>query len=147
MKQSTSTDKRKIATVENWKASGLSQAAFCRREGLQQWQLSEWKRFVEKLENEAAGVPARSGLRGVHGKRRKRSGRQSHQRQETDIKAEPPTFVPVQLVEDTAEDCRDNPASVFDFVLEVVLKRGQIIRVAPNCEPQFLGAVVSTLDL
>jgi DNA-binding transcriptional regulator YiaG len=34
--------------VAKWRASGLSQAEFCRREGLEQWQLSEWKRLEAK---------------------------------------------------------------------------------------------------
>ena len=42
-------ERKKRAAVAKWRASGLSQAEFCRREGLQQWQLSEWKRFVEVL--------------------------------------------------------------------------------------------------
>ncbi|HEY9867580.1 MAG TPA: hypothetical protein V6D08_00110 [Candidatus Obscuribacterales bacterium] len=37
-------------------------------------------------------------------------------------------------------------ANVLDCVLEVVLMRGQVIRVRPNCHPQFLSAVVSALD-
>jgi hypothetical protein len=40
----------------------------------------------------------------------------------------------------------DGAASNFDCVLEVVLRRGQVVRVAPNCQPQFLTAVVSMLD-
>ena len=31
-------------TIERWKASGLTQAEFCRREGLKDWSLSEWRR-------------------------------------------------------------------------------------------------------
>lgn len=31
------------ATVRRWQASGLSQRAFCRREGIKEWQLSYWK--------------------------------------------------------------------------------------------------------
>lgn len=34
--------------VARWRASGLSQAEFCRQEGLEQWQLSEWKRKVAR---------------------------------------------------------------------------------------------------
>jgi hypothetical protein len=30
--------------LAKWRASGLSQAAFCRQEGIPEWQLSNWKR-------------------------------------------------------------------------------------------------------
>ena len=52
---------KKIATVEKWRASGLTQAEFCRREGLPEWQLSGWKRFVQVLEKQAAKMPAPVG--------------------------------------------------------------------------------------
>lgn len=38
------------ATVERWKASGLTQAEFCRREGLQDWSLSEWRRRLARID-------------------------------------------------------------------------------------------------
>jgi hypothetical protein len=51
------------------------------------------------------------------------------------------------VIDVAAEEDMHKAIGVVDFVLELVLKRGQILRVAPNCEPQFLGAVVSVLDL
>jgi hypothetical protein len=36
--------------VNNWRASGLSQAAFCKLEGIAEWQLSNWKRSEAKRE-------------------------------------------------------------------------------------------------
>jgi transposase-like protein len=40
-------------TVTRWKASGLTQAEFCRRENMEQWELSEWKRWVQRQDKKA----------------------------------------------------------------------------------------------
>jgi len=37
-----------LSTVERWQASGLTQADFCRREGITEWQLSSWKLKLKK---------------------------------------------------------------------------------------------------
>ena len=146
-------ERRKIATVEKWRASGLTQAEFCRRDGLPEWQLSGWKRFVEVLEKQAAKMPAPVGRQSGMGtgprarKERKNNGHPTcHPGQAAPAEAQP--FVPVRLVDVVAEDGKENgAASVLDTVLEVVLKRGRIVRVTPGCEPQFLCAVVSALEL
>jgi hypothetical protein len=36
--------------VAKWQASGMSQAEFCRREGIQEWELSNWKRRELKIQ-------------------------------------------------------------------------------------------------
>jgi len=46
-RNNTRTNKKRRDTVARWRASGLSQAEFCRREGIAQWQLSTWKRSEE----------------------------------------------------------------------------------------------------
>lgn len=35
--------------VAKWRASGLTQAEFCRREGIKEWELSTWKRSEQKI--------------------------------------------------------------------------------------------------
>jgi hypothetical protein len=139
--------RKKFAAVAKWKASGLSQAEFCRREGLQEWQLSDWKRFVERLENEARDLPEHSRIDEHPGAHKEPTMRQKRRQQQDEIVAEPQPFVPVRVIDVAAEEDMHKAIGVVDFVLELVLKRGQILRVAPNCEPQFLGAVVSVLDL
>ncbi|MBZ5672382.1 MAG: hypothetical protein LAO04_22005 [Acidobacteriia bacterium] len=138
---------RRIATVAKWKASGLTQAEFCRREGYQQWQLSEWRRWVEKLERQTEVLP------GQNRPDKSRSRRQENKRKSTqpppereEIAAGPPPFVPVRLVDAGIGTIEPHPAHLFNSVLELVLKHGQIIRVAPNCPPQFLDAIVATLE-
>jgi hypothetical protein len=39
--------RKRKALVAKWRSSGLTQAAFCRQEGLQEWELSNWKRRQE----------------------------------------------------------------------------------------------------
>lgn len=34
--------------VSKWRSSGLSQAEFCRKEGIPEWSLSQWKRIEER---------------------------------------------------------------------------------------------------
>ncbi len=41
---SESAIRRQNSVVARWEASGLSQAEFCRQEGIPEWSLSEWKR-------------------------------------------------------------------------------------------------------
>lgn len=137
---------RKIATVAKWKASGLSQAEFCRREGYQQWQLSEWRRWVEKLDSQTAVLSAqnRPDKSRSRGQKKKRQSKQPPQERQ-EIAAGPQPFAPVRLVDAGIGNTEQHSAQ-FNSVLELVLKHGQTIRVAPNCPPQFLDAIVATLE-
>ena len=47
--KSYSADERR-RLVERWKSSGLSQVEFCRKEGLFDWQLSDWKGRIAREE-------------------------------------------------------------------------------------------------
>jgi len=49
------------ATVERWKASGLTQAEFCRREGVKEWSLSDWRRRLAR--RDAAGRGRQIGVK------------------------------------------------------------------------------------
>ena len=142
--------RKKIATIEKWRASGLSQAEFCRREGIQQWQLSSWKRFVEVLEDQVDDTPSGT-VAGANGKalgasNGRTEAKQGKSRQDR-ADVQPQSFVPVRLVDPAEEDREERSTFTFDCVLEIVLKRGQTIRVASSCEPRFLSAVVSALNL
>ena len=48
--------------VERWKASGLSQTAFAKREQLDQSRISFWARRLQTLEEEPAKVPMRQAF-------------------------------------------------------------------------------------
>jgi hypothetical protein len=138
---------RKMATIAKWRASGLSQAEFCRREGYRQWQLSEWRRWVEKNEKKTEAPSARMRSDRIRSRRTDNKANRPRSVQESAASTTGlHTFVPVQLVEAAAESCEQHHANSFSSVLELVLKRGQIIRVASNCPPHFLGAVVATLE-
>lgn len=141
--------RKKIAIVARWKASGLSQAEYCRREGLQQWQLSEWKRFVEARDRQGQDAAANRAVEAdanILPEANAAVRRRGRRARAADV-VQPPPFVPVRLVEEAADDggeCRvpnDSP-----YVLEVVLDRGQVIRVAAHCEPQFLSAIISAIN-
>ena len=49
---------RQREAVDNWRASGLSQAEFCRREGIPEWALSEWKRREQRRGTQRTGLAA-----------------------------------------------------------------------------------------
>jgi len=56
--------------VAEWRASGLSQAAFCRREGIEQWRLSNWKRSEAKRgHNGKSKTAATAGTKPVRKRR------------------------------------------------------------------------------
>jgi len=59
-KYSTEWQRREV--VDRWRASGLSQAAFCRQEGIPEWALSEWKRQELRRAHQPSVVEA--GLKG-----------------------------------------------------------------------------------
>ena len=153
MARSRTSASKKIATVKQWKESGLSQTEFCRRKGMQQWQLSEWKRLAKALEGQddaVSGHGVKPSMNTPPGtcKAKVKEDLRANRQLPSPTAVEPPPFVPVQLLDDSGEDSREkNAAPNFACVLEIVLKRGQTVRVAPNCHPQFLHAVVSTLDL
>lgn len=49
------TSRQREETVERWSTSGLSQAEFCRREGLRPWLLSDWKKQIEARKQRKSG--------------------------------------------------------------------------------------------
>lgn len=67
--------------LARWKASGLSQAAFCRLEGLNENSFSSWKSIIADRDLEL--------------KREKAALRKAER--ETDLKPETPSFVPLIL--------------------------------------------------
>lgn len=140
--------RKKIAAVAKWKASGLSQADFCRHEGLAQWQLSEWKRFVEARAREAAAKPVKADKKPSRSADRAGNrGGQSGRSQPSRTQARPQAFVPVTVVGDL-DIVGGAPEAVNDFncVLEIVLPGGRMLRVSQHCRPEFLGAAVSALE-
>lgn len=150
-------ERKKRAAVAKWKASGLSQAEFCRREGLEQWQLSEWKRFVEVLDSQSEALPANVGAGGARtytGDRprkqnRHAGGRAARVKRAAVAPMAEQSFVPVQLVGVAEEDAKGGAASgsELDCVLEIVLRDGQIVRVGGDCQPQLLGAALAILNI
>jgi hypothetical protein len=142
--------RKKIAVVKKWNLSGLSQAEFCRREGLKLWQLSEWKRFIGDLEcvrvtTDVLGLQTGKGcLLGQSSK--SDSCVEDHKR--SHVKGfESQPFVPVTLIDGPTDRASDiGAAKSFDCALEIVLRRGQVVRVPSDCQMEFLNAVVSTLD-
>jgi hypothetical protein len=101
-----------------------------------------WRRIVEKWRR--SGLPARA-----FAKRHRispvtmywwssRLGRQEAA-QDSEFAAEAPTFLPVEIIDDAP------PAAPGSTALEVVLPRGEVIRVPPGADLSQLGRVVAAL--
>jgi hypothetical protein len=50
--------RQRRALVAKWRSSGSTQAEFCRQEGLQEWELSNWKRLQEKQSSGKENEPS-----------------------------------------------------------------------------------------
>lgn len=52
-KNNTRAEKVRRDTVERWRSSGLSQAEFCRQEGIPEWRFSNWKCGQQRKDEKA----------------------------------------------------------------------------------------------
>lgn len=59
-----SAQSERTAVVAKWKASGLSQAEFCRQEDIPEWKLSNWKRAEARRKSYQARQKPRRNLLG-----------------------------------------------------------------------------------
>ncbi len=59
-----SAQSERSAVVAKWKASGLSQAEFCRQENIPEWKLSNWKRSEARRKSYQARQKPRRNLLG-----------------------------------------------------------------------------------
>ncbi len=129
--------RRKSAVIMKWRASGLTQAEFCRAEGLQQWQLSDWKRVVASQSDMEMSNVIKDSTEPTRQRKPKR------RRQQPDKETfETSDFVPVRLIQAEPEQSNKLP----DFVIEVQLRGGHVMRVASDCSPEFLGSLVAALN-
>ena len=111
--------------LAEWAASGLSQAAYCRREGLDQCTFSGWKR---RLGWKAGLVgPQKEAARGRGGNRSK-----------TRAPERAPVFVPLHVT--------GTPACATSTRLEVVLRNGRVVRCESSVRPAVLAAVAAALE-
>lgn len=67
-----STEWQQREAVDRWRASGLSQAGFCRREGISEWALSEWKRRELRRVRQASSEESRRSEYGPLPKERRK---------------------------------------------------------------------------
>ena len=97
VRKNTRLETLKRRAVEKWKASGLTQAEFCRREGIPEWKFSNWKCSLQRTD-EARAKPNRkqakgTGGRGVEFAAIGELGNSSHKHQASGWSKEP--FVPL----------------------------------------------------
>ena len=106
--------------LRRWLRSGLTGRDFCRREHLPEGSFYAWKREIAKRDREAARLqqpPAACLSAAATG---------------SSARPEPTDFVPVRVVTSS--------------VLEVVVRSGQIVRVAAGFDAAHLRAVVAALE-
>ena len=118
--------------LKEWAASELSQAAYCRREGLDQCTFSGWKR---RLRWKAGPVrPQSEAGRGHVGSTHRQDGNQKRTRGSERA----PVFVPLRVA--GAGACAASPR------LEVVLRNGRVVRCESSVKPAVLAAVAAALE-
>jgi len=111
--------------LREWSASGLSQAAYCRREGLDKCTFSGWKR---RLRWKAGLVtPQSEAARGHGGKRN-----------ETSAPERAPVFVPLRVA---GRGC-----CTASQRLEVVLRNGRVVRCESSVRPAVLATLAAALE-
>ncbi|MGH6629279.1 MAG: IS66 family insertion sequence element accessory protein TnpA [Burkholderiales bacterium] len=102
--------------LARWEQSGLTRAAFCRRDGIQESALSWWARELSERSRSRRGV-------------RKASQPKRAQR---------PAFVPVRVIQAVP---RPSASAV-----EVVTRGGLIVRLQPDFDPATLRKVLAALE-
>jgi hypothetical protein len=111
--------------LAEWAASGLSQAAYCRREALEQCTFSGWKR---RLGWQAGLVgPQKEAAYGRGGNRSKASA-----------PGRAPVFVPLRVT--------GAPACATNSRLEVVLRNGRVVRCESSVRPAVLAVLAAALE-
>lgn len=118
--------------VESWRASGQSAREFAAAKSVNVWTLRKWS---ERLRREGA-----AGRRGPSGRsgRARRSGTARGVRRPEDA-VQPLAFVEVL----TGSSVRGSPPSAQ---FEIVLRSGEIVRVAAGFERQALEQVLAALE-
>lgn len=110
--------------VAAWSQSGLSQAEFCRRRGVNGGTFAWWKRQLEKAAGPAAARPA---VTSVGAKRRGRPPKTAAR------------FVEVRLAGTSS-------ASTSASMYEVMLAGGRSIRVPAQFDPQTLSRLIAAVE-
>ena len=112
--------------LAQWRASGLSQAAYCRRHGVSAIQLSWWKHELARRQKRgAAGRPAAAGPNQGRGPARQTS--------------DTALFVPIRVA-----GARGATADAGGF--EVFLRSGQRVRVPADFDSAGLRRLLAVLE-
>jgi hypothetical protein len=109
------------SVVGQWEWSGLSQAEFCRQQGINGGTFAWWKRQLKKLADPAGSRMA------VTSDTPRRRGRSS--------KAAPARFVEVRLT-----------GASSGSTYEVILAGGRSIRVPAQFDPQTLSSLITAVE-
>jgi len=118
--------------LKEWSASGLSQAAYCRREGLDQCTFSGWKRRLGWKTGRV--TPQSEAARGHVGS----AHRQDDSQRRTRGPERAPVFVPLRVT--------GAPACAANSRFEVVLRNGRVVRCESSVRPAVLAALAAALE-
>ncbi len=139
-----STEQRRRDLVGKWKESGLSQAEFCRQEGIPEWRLSEWKRRVVR----AAGILSQM----KKGKRKPRatSGKSAAVEDSATAKiteAPNPKIGPfMPLVPVPANGARKLRGMNYISPVAEIQLDGMVVRIFPGADHETLRALLHVLQ-
>lgn len=115
--------------LANCSKSGLSGAAYCRHNGVSYSQFASWKTAIKERDAESH---KRSTNNRPLGERRQKPVSLNNRERFVD-------FAPVKVIE-------RRESELPPISLEIVLRRGFVVRVNSGCPLGFLSDVVSTLE-
>lgn len=115
--------------IDLWRESGLSLPAFCQRHGLSRGTMQNW-------------VYKPTLKRAVDDARRASQTPRDTPAVTAELSTQPPTFLPIRLAEGITPSLEPTPHSA----IQVVLRQGRRVAVAPGFDPETLRRVVAALE-
>ena len=132
-------------TLLEYRSSGLGQTEFCRQRGVNVNSLNAWARILRARDGEEMKSKSRTSVKS--GRRSLVSTANLAELGDRSNEIMPESFVPVEVVDSSREVTKPkSDVAVQSHFLEVLLRRGIVIRVSSQCPQKFLGEVVSMLD-
>ena|GEM_PF-825969 len=126
--------------IADWHSSGLSQAEFCRSQGIKRDSLSNWARRLKVRDAQSARPKSTSRAPGKRKKHKPSSG--SRNSSKASNTSDPADFVRVQFDKKV-----DTAGSVHEIseVIEVHCPSGVVIKIPTTIETQQLVSILTSL--
>jgi transposase-like protein len=135
--------------IDLWSNSGLSVAAFCRREGLKESSFYAWQQRLRKEDRTSEAITTLATMESTSARPETEPIAQQSRRRRKRLcqSTGDGSLAPVRLVED-AEPIAANVANTSrpSPPIEILLPRGTLIRVEHGCDSALLQRVLAVLE-